>query len=111
MCGPLLDSSQLSKKIGLRLQGKSGILVCGVDGPPNCYFCWEGEKKCEFTKAETFQGKTELCVWVVLRGVRERGSAFFFLPLIHIPVLRAGVGFKSHEWRSRLCCRESDWPV
>lgn len=46
MCGPLLDSSQLSKKIGLRLQGKSGarrgILVCGVDGPPNCYFCWEG---------------------------------------------------------------------
>lgn len=30
-----------------------------------------------FTKAESFQGKTELCVWVVLRGVRERGSAFF----------------------------------
>lgn len=78
VCGPLLDSSQLSKKTGLRLQGKSGarrgILVCGVDGPPNCYFCW-GEK--EFTKAESFRGKTELCVWVVLGGVRERGSAFF----------------------------------
>lgn len=40
VCGPVLDSSQLSKKICLRLQGKSGVRtgtrVCGADRPLTC---------------------------------------------------------------------------
>lgn len=60
----------------------------------------------EFTKAEIFQGKTELCVWVVLRGGYGKEALLFFppFPLIHIPVLSARVGLKSHEWRSRSRC-------
>lgn len=109
VCGPLLDSSQFSKKICLWLQGKSGARtgICGVDGTLTFDFL-----KIKHRQSDIFffflREKTELCVWVVLWEVWGRGSAFFFLspffPLIRIPALMAGVDFGSHEWRSRFYC-------
>lgn len=53
VCGPVLDSSQLSKKICLRLQGKSGVRtgtrVRGVERPLTCCFCQKRLMKTEIS--------------------------------------------------------------
>lgn len=108
VCGPVLDSSQLSKKICLWLQGKGGVrtgtCVCGMDGP-NISF-----KNLLFFQRDSFyslsiykkQGTTLMGgAW----GVRGRGCPFSSpFPLIRIPALRAKVCCESHEWRRQFCC-------
>lgn len=71
VCGPVLDSSQLSKEICLRLQRKSGartgIGVGGVDMPLTCcFFNGSGKTKCT---------KTELSVFFSEDGTVRMGGA------------------------------------
>lgn len=75
MCGPVLDSSQLSKKICLRLQGKSRVRteahVCRVDVPLVLVFlCSAKLRKNEHLK----EGKSAYG-WCF--GGMEKGLSFF----------------------------------
>lgn len=117
VCGLLLDSSQLSKKICLRLQGKSGA------GAGIRLFFPPGADDCSFASRDLcFKDKTPPPSDTFLRESREQsrvygwcfvgygeGAVLFlsplplpFFPLIRIPALMAGVDFRRHAWKSRI---------